>query len=298
MTSKRVLALKGNSMKLDGGAMFGNAPRALWSKWMNPDAHNRIEIGSRSLLIETGSHKILFETGVGAYLSSEMKKRYHINEDHHVLLESLNKKGLHHKDITHIVLSHLHFDHIGGLLKAWDADSKSISMLFPNAQIYVGLRNFERSVSPHIRDRASFIDGFATLLEQSGRLNLVKEKDQLILDDIQISFIESHGHTPGMILSYIEGLHSSILFVGDIAPGHAWINLPITMGYDRYPEKLIDEKQQILKKYSQENPWIFYTHDAQYAASKLKFNDAKKRFEPINLVTDMEFSDSFSNSIL
>ncbi len=289
MTVKQIYALKGNSMKLDGGAMFGNAPKALWSKWMKPDDQNRIEIGSQSLLIVSEQYKILFETGVGAYLSPQMKKRYNIVEDHHVLLESLNDIGLGHKDITHIVLSHLHFDHAGGFLKEWEADDQMISLLFPDAQIYVGKKNFQRAISPHLRDRGSFIDGFTDLIEQSNRLHLVNGNDRLNLDDLEILFVESHGHTPGMIMSYIKGLKHPILFAGDIAPGHAWINLPITMGYDRFPELLIDEKQEILHRFYTEDPWIFYTHDVEYVASKLKFDESKKRFKPIDLVKDLAF---------
>ncbi len=289
MSVKKVYALKGNSMKLDGGAMFGNAPKALWSKWMKPDEQNRIEIGSQSLLIVTDRYKILFETGVGAYLSPEMKKRYHVVEDHHVLLKSLNDFGVGHEDITHIILSHLHFDHAGGLLKEWESNDQMISLLFPNAQMYVGELNFQRAVLPHLRDKASFIEELPQLLEESNHLHLVNGNDRLKLDGIDILFMESHGHTPGMILSYIKGLKHPILFAGDIAPGHAWINLPITMGYDRFPEQLIEEKQEILHRFHKENPWIFYTHDVEYVSSRLTFDESKNRFKPIDLVNDLAF---------
>ncbi|MCK5098084.1 MAG: hypothetical protein KAR45_08265, partial [Desulfobacteraceae bacterium] len=98
----RITSLCGNFMKLDGGSMFGNAPKALWQKWIKPDEQNLIDIGSRSLLIETIEHKILFETGAGAYLSPDMKKRFSVLDDDHILLQSLREHGLEHTDITHI----------------------------------------------------------------------------------------------------------------------------------------------------------------------------------------------------
>jgi len=287
-SSLRFSALDGNHMKLDGGAMFGNAPKALWSRWMQPDDRNMINIASRTLLIEMQDHKILFETGAGAYLSPDMKKRFQIVENHHVLLESLNKKGLSHEDITHVILSHLHFDHAGGLLRQWEETQTGLELLFPNAQFVVGKTNFERSRSPHMRDKASFIPDLANLLEESNRLTFVKDQDRLTLGELEIEFIESQGHTPGMISSYIRMQALKIFFAGDIAPGHAWINLPITMGYDRFPEGLIDEKRKIFQRVFKDEAWIFYTHDNTYAASKLLFDETKKKFQPINLIKDLD----------
>ncbi len=276
-------SLRGNSMKLDGGAMFGNAPKALWGQWMAADDQNMIRIASQSLLVQTPSSNLLFETGAGAYLSPEMKKRFQVQEDHHVLLDSLAKVGLDHGDITHVILSHLHFDHAGGVLKPYEA-GVSHELLFPNARFITGQKNFDRSGAPHVRDRASFIPGLAGLLEKSGRLDLKQDKDRLEMDGLEIEFIESHGHTPGMLLSLVKARGVRLLFAGDLTPGHQWVNLPITMGYDRFPEGLIDEKQQILNRALNADAYLFYTHDPLFAASKLFLDPIKKRVLPVDLM--------------
>ncbi|HJU26304.1 MAG TPA: MBL fold metallo-hydrolase, partial [Rhodanobacteraceae bacterium] len=129
----KLWSLPGNSQKLDGGAMFGNAPRAMWSKWIAPDEQNRIPLACRCLLA-TGldGKNVLFETGIGAFFEPKLRERYGVVEGRHVLLDSLREAGLSHEDIDVVVLSHLHFDHAGGLLAAWE-QGKPPRLLFPNA---------------------------------------------------------------------------------------------------------------------------------------------------------------------
>lgn len=278
-------------MKLDGGAMFGNAPKALWGRWMASDHHNRIDIGANCLLVKTGQSALLFETGPGAFLSPEMKQRYGVVEENHVLLESLAREGLDHTDITYVILSHLHFDHAGGLLSAYE-DGASPRLMFPNARYMAGRANFDRAVSPHLRDRASFIPGLCGLLEASGRLDLKSDGDRLELDGLDITFWESQGHTPGMLISMIQTDATCLMFAGDLAPGTHWINLPITMGYDRFPELLAEEKQQILARALETDAWVVYPHDPACAASKLELDPGKQRFMPIEFQERLDISET------
>ncbi len=153
----KLWSLLGNSQRLDGGAMFGNAPRAVWQKWIAPDADNGIPLACRCLLAEDlDGRTVLFETGIGAFFEPKLRARYGVLEDRHVLLDSLAAAGFSHEDIDVVVLSHLHFDHAGGLLAAW-SEGDAPSLLFPNATFVVGARHWARAVEPHPRDRASFI---------------------------------------------------------------------------------------------------------------------------------------------
>ena len=111
----KLWSLLGNSQKLDGGAMFGNVPRAMWEHWIEPDADNRIPLACRALLADgLDGRRVLFETGIGAFFEPKLRERFGVVESRHVLLDSLAEAGLTHEDIDVVVLSHLHFDHAGG----------------------------------------------------------------------------------------------------------------------------------------------------------------------------------------
>ena len=170
--TKQLFSLVGNSQKLDGGAMFGNVPKAMWQDWVTVDEENRIDLSCRALLVKESSRNILFETGIGAFFEPKYKQRFGVNEDEHILLDSLKQHGLTHEDIDIVVLSHMHFDHAGGLLTQYQEGSEP-ELLFPNAKYLVGAANWERANKPHFRDRASFLPVLNKLLEQSKRVKAV-----------------------------------------------------------------------------------------------------------------------------
>ena len=274
----KLWSISGNSQQLDGGAMFGNAPRAMWAKWMAPDAANRIPLACRALLASPLAGKtVLFETGIGAFFEPKLRERYGVVEDRHVLLDSLAAAGFSHEDIDAVVISHLHFDHAGGLLAPWQ-EGEPPRLLFPNATYIVGDEAWRRAIEPHPRDRASFIAELQPLLEESGRLERVQGSRSPSLG-MQVRFSWSSGHTPGLMLSEIatSGDAAGIVFCADLIPGRTWVHLPVTMGYDRYPELLIDEKRAFLEDKLERNVRLFFTHDAQCATARVT-RDERGRF--------------------
>lgn len=267
-----MFSLVGNSQRLDGGAMFGNAPRALWSRWIAPDEQNRIPLACRCLLVkDLDGRNVLFETGIGAFFEPALRERYGVVEERHVLLDALADVGLSHEDVHVVVLSHLHFDHAGGLLAPW-AEGQPPRLLFPNARFLVGAEHWRRALDPHPRDRASFIPELCGLLEASGRLELVTGAHSATLGEA-VRFHYSDGHTPGLMMAEVGG----VVFCADLVPGRHWVHLPITMGYDRWPEKLIEEKREFLEDKLARGVRLFFTHDHDCALAAVSC-DARGRF--------------------
>jgi glyoxylase-like metal-dependent hydrolase (beta-lactamase superfamily II) len=283
----RVRSVQGNRQKLDGGAMFGNVPRALWSRWCAPDERGCIELATRALLVEDGRRRVLLEAGIGIFFEPKLRDRYGVFEPDHVLLASLAALGLGDEDIDVVVLSHLHFDHVGGLLSGYQANTRP-RLLFPNARYVTSRTTYQRAAHPHLRDRASFIPEVPELLEQSGRLVLIQaaEPPSGILDE-RYRFSETEGHTPGMLHTEIVGQAQAILCCADLVPGIPWLHLPVTMGYDRCAEKVVDEKARMLQAAQQQQRWLFFTHDPHTALARVQ-RDAEGRFTAVRRLNDAE----------
>ncbi len=273
--------------------MFGNAPKALWERWAPADDANRIELACRALLASPlGGKTVLFETGIGAFFEPKLRERYGVQEPRHVLIDSLREAGFEHEDIDVVVLSHLHFDHAGGLLAPW-SEGREPELLFPNATFVIGADHWERARHPHPRDRASFIPELAGLLEASGRLEIVSGPYSKVLGE-SVRFSFSDGHTPGLMLAEIIGPEQvngqprgGVVFCADLIPGRSWVHVPITMGYDRNAELLIDEKRAFLEDKLARNVHLFFTHDPQCAMAQV-VRDDKGRFGTTHEVSELK----------
>ena len=259
--------------------MFGNAPRPMWESWITPDEHNRIPLACRCLVVREGGKTILLETGIGAFFDPKLRERYGVVEPHHVLLQSLAAIGVRPEDVDVVVFSHLHFDHAGGALTAF-ADGANPQLVFPRAIYVVGAEAWQRAVAPHARDKASFIPGMTNLLAGSGRLELAASDRAAALGN-GFKFHRSSGHTPGLLLTEVEMPAGPVLFASDLIPGRAWVHLPITMGYDRFPELLIDEKATLLNDLISRDGRLFFTHDPNVAMGKVA-RDAKGKFATVD----------------
>jgi len=267
-----ITPLLGNSQRLDGGAMFGNAPKDMWEQWISPDEHNRIPLATRAVLVQEDSGRnVLLEAGVGAFFSPELRERFGVVEETHVLVDALAGLGVQPSDVDVVVLSHLHFDHAGGVLAAWQPDTAP-SLVFPNARYVVSSAAFERAVAPTPRDRGSYIAELPALLTATSRLERVRGQFSAVLGP-DYRFHYSDGHTPGLLITELMGPDGPVVYPSDLVPGVPWVHVPITMGYDRYPELVVQEKAEFLADMADRSATLVFTHDPTTAAARVVRDD-------------------------
>ena len=123
-------------LRLDGGAMFGVVPRVLWERKKPADEQNRIQMGTNVMLLKGEGRNILVDTGLGDKNDDKFDKIFAVDQKENNLGKFLQTEGLTTADITDVILTHLHFDHAGGLLTAW-VEHENPRLLFPNARFLV-----------------------------------------------------------------------------------------------------------------------------------------------------------------
>ncbi len=273
----KIMCIEGNKQHLDGGAMFGNAPKAMWSKWLACDDQNRIELACRCLILQWDNKLALLEAGIGAFFEPKLAERYGVQEPkRHLLQENLHKLGLSPADFDYIILSHLHFDHAGGLLSPYDAERpEHHDLVFSKATYLVSRDSWQRALNPHVRDKASFVAPVIKKLRDCDQVQIIENPQTFHDQDLPVRFMTSDGHTPGHMHTLIQGSKQQVFFCGDLVPGRHWLHIPITMGYDRFPELLINEKDAILKQAAAENWLLVYTHDTDYGLSRCQLHQGR-----------------------
>jgi glyoxylase-like metal-dependent hydrolase (beta-lactamase superfamily II) len=260
----------GGAFALDGGAMFGIIPKPVWEKELAPDARNRVPIVSRSLLVETGNKRVLVDAGPGSRWSEKERALYDLDPTVEIR-SALKRVGTDPEAITDVIVTHLHWDHAGGLTFL-DPATGAPRLTFPNAVHHVQRRNWRWAHLPTDRDRKSYRPEDYDLLEQSGRVHFVEGETE-ILEGIQL--LPSDGHTVGQQLVRLQDGGETLLFCGDIIPTSAHIRTTWGMGYDLYPLTVIEEKKQILAQALEEGWILFFEHDPRIAACRVEEKDGR-----------------------
>ena len=243
--------------KLDGGAMFGVVPKAIWNKTNPADENNLCTWAMRCLLIEEGNRLILVDTGIGDKQDVKFFSHYYLHGDD-TLDKSLAKAGFHRDDITDVFLTHLHFDHCGGAIVK---NGEKLEPAFKNAIYWSNQQHWSWAVIPNAREKASFLKENIIPIQESGQLKFIDVVEGVsFTDDIKIRF--AYGHTDAMMLPQISYKGQTIVYMADLLPSIGHIPLPYVMAYDMFPIKTLNEKAAFLKEAQENNYILMLEHDS------------------------------------
>ncbi len=259
---------------MDGGAVFGVIPKVLWNKHVDCDNKNRVQMSCNCLLLEKGSQKILIDTGIGTNLQEKLRKIYKVENDIDNLDNSLSNLGITKNDITDVIITHLHFDHSGGMITYHDGISRPT---FPNANYYVSKKNYNWAIDPCKIDLASYMKRNFLPLFQSGKLQFLSDQNKF--EGIEI--IQSNGHTPGLISIVIQDQKQPIFYCSDMIPSSFHIPTPWISSFDLFPLALIKEKDKFLQRAVEENWLIVFPHDPTNKAATIDYGSKYFRLKEV-----------------
>ena len=264
---KNLYSIETGNFKLDGGAMFGVVPKAIWKKTNPADDLNMIDMAARSLLIETTSSLILIDTGLGDKQDEKFFSHYH-RWGEYSIDDSIKKAGFRSGDITDVFFTHLHFDHCGGAIIR---KGNRLIPRFKNANFWVNKGHWEWANSPNSREKASFLPDNILPLKESGKLNFIDANEKPLGFDI----LTVNGHTEKMMLPVLEFKSRTIVFVSDLIPTSGHVRVPFIMGYDTRPLQTLREKESFLEKAAKDKFLLFLQHDVKNEIIDIKKENNK-----------------------
>ena len=277
----KIYPIETGNFKLDGGAMFGVVPKTLWQRTNPADENNLIEMSMRCMLIEDGNRLILIDTGLGNKQSDKFFGYYYLFGDFS-LNTSLAKLGFHPNDITDVFLTHLHFDHCGGVIKK-DKNGLFIPA-FKNAKVWSNESHWKWATEPNAREKASFLKENIHPIQESEQLSFV---DKNAKEKLGFEVLYMDGHTEKQMLPKIKYQDKTLVFMADLLPTTGHIPLPYVMGYDTRPLLTLKEKEVFLKKAADENYYLFMEHDAYTEICTVKHTEKGVRLHTTHKFTEI-----------
>lgn len=259
-----IFSIVENSFKIDGGAMYGVVPKIIWQKFNPPDHNNLVKLNINLLLIRADGENILVDAGIGDALSERQKKMFGV-ERSSALETELSELDLVPEDIHLVLLTHLHADHAGGVIKL-EEDGRKLPR-FPNARHVVQLKEWQEAMEPDERTSATYFTSNLKVLEQEKLLELVDGEDEVARG---VRLLNTGGHTPGHQAVLIEDGGNRILWPGDIVPSTYHLRIPYVAAVDLFPRETMEQKKRFLQMCSEDGWLLAFDHDLKVKLGRLE----------------------------
>jgi glyoxylase-like metal-dependent hydrolase (beta-lactamase superfamily II) len=265
--------------RLDGGAMFGVVPRTLWEKVSPPDEANRIRMGTNCLLVRRGRDLLLIDTGIGDKHDRKFQDMYGMEEGAARLPDSIRRAGYELEDVTHVVLSHLHFDHCG-----WNTREAGgrVVPTFPKARYWLNRGEVEHARQPNERDRASYFPQNWEPLFEAGAVELFDGEAEPLPG---VRAVRTPGHNADMCVVVLDGGEGAKgVYWADLVPTTAHVPYPWIMSYDLYPLTTLENKKLWLPRAAREGWLCVFEHDPRVPLGRLvEEKPGRFRAEPVEV---------------
>ena len=268
-----IARVSGGINRADGGGMNGILPKVIWNRWYPADEKNRIELDTHCLVVDTGKEKILVETGCGNRLTDKERDFYGVDEGDWIGA-TLVAAGIPPESFDHVVVTHLHTDHVGGAVRR-DGDGR-LAPTFPNAKVWGSAQEYEDAESGYAISPNAYTPENYRPLADWGLLEDVASNGD-ITDGVR--YVATPGHTRGHQSVLIEGRDLSVLFTGDALPLSRHATPHFNMAYDADPILKAKTKVELLERAYREEWILVLAHEPKTPVCRVVRNEEKGRFD-------------------
>lgn len=270
----RAALIQAGTFRSDAGTLFGPVPWVLWGKLVEGevDADRRLLQALNCLLIETSSGRVLVETGIGERVDE--KTRGQRAYEGPWIVAALENAGFLPESVNVVAMSHLHFDHAGGLLRA-DGEKA-----FPNATIVAQKAEWEVALGENPRLVASYVQPELKLVETWGKQGWADGEKELIPG---VSVVPTGGHSTGHQAVIVRGTGPdarTLAFFGDLLMRPWGANPRWVTAFDDFPLESVARKGELFAQAVEEDWIVVLSHEATHPIGRLVRDRDRFRFEP------------------
>lgn len=255
----------------DGGCMFGVVPRGLWQREHPADDRNRIRLNLVCPLIMRGDMAVMVDTGIGNRLGSVERKIFDHGEGW--LTDGLRALGMEPGDVTHVVLSHLHFDHCGGVVRR--RQSGVLEPAFPRARVMVQGGELEVARdSGNERLRAAYRH-IEECLAPLGHALEPLDGDIELAPGLDIRVTGGHTADHQIVTVAADGGAQCFVHLADIVPTRSHMRGPWNQAYDLDALRTMEAKARYLALAVEHGWWVSFAHDERVLAARVSKDGGK-----------------------
>ena len=262
------------TVKADGGTVFGQIPKAAWEQMAAPDRRNRISLGLNCLVIKSGDSCVLVDTGLGNKDPDQTKERYGLSRSN--LLKNLRAIGLTARDITAVVLTHLHMEHSGGSTRL-DRSGEAVPT-FPSAKYYIQRKAWEDATGPNERACDLFRSEDFLPLKERNQICLL-DGDAEVAPGVRVRLTGGHCKGHQMVLVSHGGERVAVL--GDLVPTYHHLKMACISSTDTFPEDTLGIKKELIAE-AEKCGWLMvFCHGVETRAGYLEKRNGDITFRPV-----------------
>jgi glyoxylase-like metal-dependent hydrolase (beta-lactamase superfamily II) len=268
----RVALIQAGTFRTDAGAIFGPVPRFMWDGLVRDelDADHRLIQALNCLLVETAAGRVLIETGIGERVSDKTRLQRDYRGD--PVVPALRTAGFDPATVDLVLMSHLHFDHAGGLMLADGTKA------FPRARIVAQRAEWEIAFDTNSRIVASYDQPELALARDWGAEGWVEGERELLPG---VSVVPTGGHSKGHQGVVVRGSNETLAFFGDLFMRPWGANPRWVTAFDDFPLDSVLQKHELFEQAAEERWTVVLSHEQERPIGRLTPDRDRFRWEPI-----------------